>query len=367
MNYMTDKNAIIVCSPDAFANAIKPRELKIFLEKRGYTVELFSTNNLSRLGKGMARFFPGIGLNKLLLYSLEVIHLFAHVQKNRKLRKTLVSRITLPMMKLHTAILHSTLANRQNNLLICESNMDIGIVSYRHATIQILDLPSPFAEELYYGNTIGRVHYNQLKEYESAVYAKADYLSFHWHTYTDFVKREKYNGDNFINLGYGTTPKTAHAKYSEHPKIVFLGLLSGYWVNLPLLEKLTRQYPFIDVYGGPPIPNAKINYKGYAPSLEVLAQYQFGLITISDDKLRRSSFSSKQLEYFSYGLPVLTPDWRKDDVLEDGSIYFNEKNFLFLIKQFSNKQRWGEKSSRAIKISHDLMWENVLQPLDMVI
>ncbi len=59
-----------------------------------------------------------------------------------------------------------------------------------------------------------------------------------------------------------------------------------------------------------------------------MAEYQIGLVTISDDPLRRLSFSSKQLEYYSYGLPVLVPAWRTDPVLAPGTVAYTEETFL---------------------------------------
>ena len=101
-----------------------------------------------------------------------------------------------------------------------------------------------------------------------------------------------------------------------------MGYLKGYWNNIPLLARLSQKYE-IDVYGGPKPPKKYgLNYRGYTPNTDILAEYQFGLITITDDPLRRSSFSSKHLEYMNYGLPVLTPDWRKDPNLDDFSIYY---------------------------------------------
>lgn len=177
--------------------------------------------------------------------------------------------------------------------------------------------------------------------------------------------KNKYDGDNFLNLSYGVSPKKMVAKFAPKPKIIFLGYLGGYWVNLPLLSQLCQLYPSLDVYGGPPPPaHLKINYKGYAPSLDVIAEYQFGLVTISDDDLRKCSFSSKHLEYISYGLPVLTPAWRPDSVLESSSIYYTSGNFLQQLEHYGTKLNWQSKHVAALKSAEKLSWDNALKPLD---
>jgi hypothetical protein len=243
--------------------------------------------------------------------------------------------------------------------------MDASFVRCRRlARVQILDLPVPFAEELFYSNEIDAAGFKRIRELEMETYREADYLSFHWHTYTDFVRANKYDGSNFVPLTYGTHRKTLRAHYSNMPRIVFLGVLDGHWVNVPLLERLCALYPAIDLYGGPR-PPAKLvdNYRGYAPSLDVLAEYQFGLVTISDDPLRRSSFSSKHLEYISYGLPVLTPEWRPDAVLERSSIYYSEENFLEAVEKYHDKDMWTAKSYEALELSKSLTWTEALRPL----
>ena len=148
-----------------------------------------------------------------------------------------------------------------------------------------------------------------------------------------------------------------------------MGLLNGYWVNLPLLSELCKRYPNIDVYGGPEPPkHYGINYKGYAPSKDVIAEYQFGLVTISDDPLRKSSFSSKHLEYLSYGLPVLTPSWRQDSLLEGGSIYYNDSDSLGEeIHEYLNADEWIKKSNMSLAIAKKMSWDNALVGLDAVL
>jgi glucuronate isomerase len=106
-----------------------------------------------------------------------------------------------------------------------------------------------------------------------------------------------------------------------------------------------------------------LRYLGYAPTLDVLADYQIGLVTISDDPLRRLSFSSKQLEYFSYGLPVLVPAWRPDELLAAGTVLYTEETFLNQVKILGDSEVWQATSSRALEVAQRFSWDAALQPL----
>lgn len=121
------------------------------------------------------------------------------------------------------------------------------------------------------------------------------------------------------------------------------------------------------MYGAPAPPKKYgINYKGYAHP-DVLSKYQFGLVTITKDRLRRWGFSAKHLEYLSYGLPVLVADWRKNLHLLKGSIPYNEKDFLGKIKKYSDKKEWQKMSDLAYKQSKKYSWDGVLEPLGKIL
>lgn len=361
------KRAVIVCLQDAFANGVKPKELESFLTSNGYDFVLkFDSGKMTRLAKtGVRRFLPALQPLKLELYLYEGAMALAK-RLGHMAGRTATSHLLWRVIVLRGKVLKKILGQHGRfDLLICESNLDEAVtLGERIADVQILDLPSPLAEELLYGDELSNSGYQRLRNVEVASYAAADHLSFHWHTYADFVRQTKYRGDNFLPITYGTNRKMRIARYSDQPKIVFLGYLGGYWVNLELLAQLCKLYPGLDVYGGPEPPaSLKINYKGYAPSTDVIADYQFGLITISDDELRRHSFSSKHLEYISYGLPVLTPAWRRDTALDESSIYYTADNFLEKIRDASSAQAWETLHLSALKDAARFSWNNALREL----
>lgn len=364
--------AVIICSPDEYANGVKPRELVRHLRGRGYEVDIFSSAYLSRAGKtGFAAVLPGPTFRQFALYLMEAVSVAVALvgRLQRSSARTLTKwSVMKPMIQLRGAILRARLAPAGYDIIICENNPDIGFIDGRRlARVQILDLPVPGAEEIYFGGLIGPRVYRKLRDYEIKLYAKADRVGFHWHTYATYVKENKYVGANFIDLSYGADLPAKQALFNSQPRIVFLGLLSGYWVNVPLLMRLCKIYPNIDIYGGPRLAELGDNYKGYAPTTDVLANYQFGLVTLTDDPLRRHSFSSKQLRYYSYGLPVLSPVWRRDDALDDAALLYDEENFLNLIHENANEPKWTELSIRALKIARSYSWDEVLRPLDALL
>ncbi|GGD82570.1 hypothetical protein [Caballeronia grimmiae] len=364
-----EKRAVIICSQDAFANGVKPKELETYLKRSGFTsVIRFDSGKLSRLAKtGVRRLVPALHPLKMALYLHEAV-LAVAVKMGGAACHSATSSLLWRIMVLRGKVLQTTLRESGHfDLLICESNMDQTVtLGKRVADVQILDLPSPFAEEMMFGGEFTQAGYDKLREVEVASYTAADYLSFHWHTYADYVRQKKYNGNNFLPITYGTHKKTLQARYSEQPRIIFLGYLGGYWVNLPLLSRLCKLYPNLDVYGGPePAASLGINYKGYAPSTDVIAEYQFGLITISDDELRQHSFSSKHLEYISYGLPVLTPAWRQDAALDDSSIYYTADNFIEQVERASTREAWESLHAAALRDAARFSWDNALKALDV--
>lgn len=360
---------LIICAPDPFANGVYPKELAKYLRAKGCQVKLYSTFHLSRAGeKGLAAVLPGPRPKQLALYFMEALGYVAG-RLGRTLQRAALSLTLRRVIQLRGAILRANLAGSSYDIIICQNNPDNAFVAgERLAPTQILHLPSPLAEEYFFGGQITPRAFERLKTYEAGLYAKADHIGLHWHTYANYVKRTKYDGPNFdFNLGYGVDPQEKRATFQDQPRIVFIGLLNGYWVNVPLLKRLCKLYPNIDIYGGPRLADLGDNYKGYAPTTDVLADYQFGLVTLSDDPLRRSSFSSKQLRYYAYGLPVLSPNWRHDCVLDEAALLYDENSFVDLVKAYSDEEKWNELSAKALKIAQHYDWEQVLRPLDALL
>jgi len=272
-------------------------------------------------------------------------------------------------MKLRAKILERIIKKEKFDAVICENGLDSYVFTKNLNYLKIYNCPTPGVDERYYSGDLSDYVYLKLRKMELEIYKKTDYLSFHWETYKKYVQKYVYDGKNMFTLNWGChpKPKEKRAEFACPPKIVFLGHLGGYWINLPLLARLTRFYKNIDVYGAPaPAKKYGLNYIGYAHP-DILSKYQFGLITITKDRLRRWGFSAKHPEYLSYGLPVLVADWRKNLHLLKGSISYNEKDFLEKIKKYSDKREWQKVSDLAYKQSKKYSWDDVLKPLGKII
>jgi hypothetical protein len=195
-----------------------------------------------------------------------------------------------------------------------------------------------------------------------------DYLSFAWETYAGYaVAHYGISGRNLVTLNFGCNPAAERADFKAPPRIVYLGSLSSRFIDLPLLSWLARLYPHIDVYGEPPPdPRLGLNYLGYAPG-SVVRQYQLGLITCTQDELRREGFSAQHLQYLAYGLPVLVPAWRRHLEFLRGSVPYDEGSFGSVISTLSGEAEWRRMSDEAYAQAQRLTWDETLRPLETLL
>lgn len=239
--------------------------------------------------------------------------------------------------------------------------------------LKIFSWESMIAEELYYEpkvktrSDLARIQ--RIREMEIEICEKSDYIIFPWETTENFVRKNIFDGSNFLTIRYGCFPRRKPVSYSFPFSIVSLGNLKGYWANTALLSYLTEISPYIiDVYGKfRPARKDKLKYKGYASSLDVLYGYQFGLNTVTKDLFRRNHFSSRSLEYLAYGLPVLSPDWMQFSHELKGCLPYDEDNFVDLTVEYSEKDRWEKLQKDALEQARRLDWGVTLKPLEKIV
>ncbi len=234
--------------------------------------------------------------------------------------------------------------------------------------LKIFCCESLASEELRSLKNIDESRIEHLRETEIDMMKKSDYVVFPWGTTENYARKHVWNGNNFITLKYGCYPKSTLASYSYPPSIVSLGGLGGH-ANKDLLSQLTRITPYrLDVYSPDRPPKQySLNYKGLAPTTDVLRNYQFGLNTLSKDPYRQCHFSSRVLGYLDYGLPVFSPEWMQLSHGIRGCIPYNEDNFINLIEKYSAKEAWEKLSEEAISQARELDWRNTLLPLEELI
>jgi glycosyltransferase involved in cell wall biosynthesis len=200
----------------------------------------------------------------------------------------------------------------------------------------------------------------------------ADYIFLHHDILAQFFRAHVFDSDKVVTVRMGCYPAKRVASHSSSPRIVYAG--SYRYIQDPyLLSLLARVSPYpIDCYGKKD-PNfsflpAPLSYRGYREDAAFMAEYQCGLITISQDRLRRHSPSTKFAYYFAHGLPVLFPDWMKEGYTYPAAIPFNEDNFADQARAVCESPgEWRRLSGAAVKTAEGFVWDRVLAPFDDII
>lgn len=235
--------------------------------------------------------------------------------------------------------------------------------------LKLFAVQTPEADGLYFSKKINLERIRSYREIELEIMMKSDYVIFPWETTENYVKKYVWNGDNFRTIKYGCYPREKVASYFFPPSIVSIGNIAHYWANKELLSNLTNTSPYvIDVYGKyKPERRYNIRYKGFANSLDVLYNYQFGLNTVVKSIDRRNGHASRILTYLAYGLPVLSPDWMKFSSDLRGVLSYNEDNFTDLVDKYSDRDSWKRLSQEAHEQALDLDWDKTLEALETLI
>jgi hypothetical protein len=360
----------VICQLDRYANGLKPVEIVRFLRERGHDVALFNTYYLSRASSepGSPRNkLPGAGARRLALYAVEAAS--ALCTRRWKLgRRRLSYHLLVADHRLRRSILGSCLPLDDFDLVICETPYDAGVLTVPMSAHTLYDCPTPWADELYCEGRLTERQHSRMRRLEAHLFENVDSLAFHWESYARYaVEHYGISGRNLMKLNWGCTPASVRARFRAPPRVAYIGSLSSRFIDLPLLARLAKQYPHIDVYGAPPPDESLgLNYLGYAAPT-VLAQYQMGLVTCTRDELRRNGFSAKHLQYLAYGLPVLVPAWRRHLELLRGSVPYDEHTFRSTIDALSSEREWQRLSDEAYAQAQRLAWNETLRPLETLL
>jgi hypothetical protein len=365
---------VVTAEMDGFANSTKPLLIENVLSKRGHAVTIIDTRYLSRAAvRGPLRALPSPTPRRLLLY---LVGLAAHVFSllPSRLSSPLNSYLYVLKMKLRGRVLSRLICNYEQprhagrstgtpfDIVICESQLDSALMLYDlPGMTKIYNCATPIADELLFGGMLTDGGHKRLRSLEVETFKRSNHLSFHWHSYADYVKKYyDYDVANIFTFDRVVQVSASPARLNLPPRVVYIGALSGYWIDLELLSKLTSLYPYIDVYGLPkPPPKLGLNYKGYA-SVDVLRHYQFGLITSSKDRLRREGFSAKHIDYLAAGLPVLAPEWRTSAADLKGTIFYTPENFVDQLQRYSREDTWTMVAKEALEQAADYSAERAM-------
>lgn len=356
------KRVAVLCQLDGFANGRRPEALRRVLTDHGHDVELIDTHRLSRArSSGVGSKLPAPTARGTALYLVEAL---TRLTRDGLLRRWSFYPAFKADQHLRRSLLAPALQEGDYDLVIAETAADAAALLDLDDEVTLFDCPTPWADELLYEGRLSAPQHQRLRHWEIETCAGADHVAYHWRTYGRYaVTTTGISPHNLMTLDQGCDLATERATHRAPLRVAYMGSLSSRFIDLPLLARLSRSYPHIDVYGGPaPDPSLGLNFCGYATP-EVLAQYQAGLITCTKDELRCSGFSAKHLEYLAHGLPVLVPAWRRDLDLLAGSIPYDESTFARCIDELADPVRWQSLSEQAVHQARALAWENTLEPL----
>jgi len=368
------RRVAIVATLDGFANSKKALLIRDMLTERGHTVTLIDTLHLSRAAStGLARALPSPQPKRLLVY-LAGVGLHSIGRSHGRLAGRLRAHLYVMQMRARGRVVADQIAAATDqggpfDVVICESQADSALMLHDlPGAKKIYNCATPLAEELYFGGELTQRGYEQLKTFELEVFRNSDHLSFHWHSYAEYVRKHYgYDAANIFTFDRNAEINSHSACFNPKPRIVYMGYLGGYWIDLELLAELSRLYPNLDVYGLPEPPSKYgLNYKGYG-SVEQLRNYQFGLITSSKDRLRCEGFSAKHIDYLAAGLPALVPEWRTSARDLQGTIFYTVDNFLTQVRLHSSEENWTRASNAALEQARQYSADKVsLELIDIV-
>lgn len=234
--------------------------------------------------------------------------------------------------------------------------------------LKIFDVANVAYLELYHSWNADLSELDVLYDKELAIYGSADYILSPHEIWSQFFRQHVSAADKVVTARLGCHPVARRAAYAWPPRLVYAG--SYDYIQDPyLLAMLAAQSPFEVHCFGSRDPNyrflpTRLNYRGYAASMDFLADYQFGLITVSCDRLRRHSPATKFPYYFAHGLPVLFPEWMKEGHTYEAAVPYTEDNFVETVRRVGADQaEWRRLSNAAVHTAATLSWDIVLEPL----
>jgi hypothetical protein len=238
--------------------------------------------------------------------------------------------------------------------------------------LKIFDAANVSFLETYHGSSVDLVDIDIEYQKEMEIYSAADYVFFHHAILADFFRRNILDSPKIKAVRMGCYPNESIAQYSVSSRLVYAGSCN-YFQDPYLLSLVAKASPYpIDCYGhkdpNHPFLPMPLRYCGYRNDLTFLAEYQCGVITVSQDRLRRHSPSTKFADYFAAGLPVLFPDWMEEGHTYAAAVPFTESTFASQARRVcADRSEWQRLADEARSTAEDLRWDRVLQPLEDVL
>jgi len=359
--YETNTNTIFIINcMDKAANQERLLAVYFFLKLNGFEIKKVDSQILF---KEKINSYSGFKIDPLLFTIYRLNRFLIYKFKFSFLKSYLYYWELLYRGKL----IKHYLTKNQAKIVISQYPMDLTCSLGKNKFKIIFDIPTIYSEEIKNGYDLSKKIIKKINVIENEIYNKDNYFCFHWYSFMEFAQKiNKKPKKNFV-LNWGCYPKKNKNEFDKNPKMIYMGNLNSPWINPKLLEFVQKKSSIlIDVfsYEKPSKENySLLKFKGFMKKIDKISDYQFGLLTFTNDELRNNGFSAKHLLYLSYGLPVLCPEWRKDKLLKPATIYYNAENFNQQIKKYSQKKYWNQKHLAAIKLAKKLDWNQTLKAI----
>jgi hypothetical protein len=325
-------------------------------------------------GRAIERYLRGRGYPvDVVSPPAELVHGFARFRLS--LRSRLKRRLgggTLPHLWDHIAdSLLPRLQGRYDVVIGLGAATGYTLTRLTPGPTRILDIPNIEYLEMYYGGT-EPAEIEPYYQRERAAFDAADHILLPHEILTRFFRTNVLDHEKVVTVRMGCDAATRRAQFVVPAHLVYAG--SYALIQDPyLLSLLAERSPFPIACHGNRDPNraffpARLDYRGYASDPSFLADYQAGLITVSPDRLRRHSPSTKFAYYFAHGLPVFFPEWMEEGRTYPSAIPYSEESFAERVRElFADRARWEGHSEAALETSRALRWDVVLAPLEAIL
>ena len=227
------KRVLIICQLDQYANGVRPVEIQRFLQRCGHEVRLVDTYFLSKTRSAAAFALLAVGVAWSFI-----------INRSKFARHYLSYYVLVANLRLRRRILRSVARLDDFDLAICETALDAGALTLPTSARTLLDLPTPWADEMYLEGQMTKRQHRELRSFEIELYESVDYMAFHWETYARYaVEHYGISGRNLITLNWGCTPVAKRVEFSGPPRIVYLGSLWHESSIFPHLARLLEDVP----------------------------------------------------------------------------------------------------------------------------
>lgn len=333
-------------SDDPMATGYRGRAIAAFLGRHGHSVDVIAPD--PRRLRDFTRF-------RFSLFS--------------RVKRRVTNRRILPHLWDYVADeLEPRLRHGAYDAIIARAHPVAHVLTRRVPGRKIVDVANVGYLELYYSGGADLAEVEETYRMEQAIYAAAEAILLPHPTLAAFFRRYVLDGAKVITVGLGCEPGGRAASYSASPVIVYAGSYN-YFQDPLLMARLVAQSPYPIHFYGKQDPNrsflpSRLDYRGYAPSLDFLAGYQLALVTVSQDWLRRHSPATKFPTYFAHGLPVLFPRWMEEGYAYAAAVPYDEGDFSQqALRVGRDETTWLELNHKALETAAALRWEQVLTPL----